>query len=77
MAKIINITPNDDYTLSIELNNHHKIIYDMNQRLQAIRFGELNDMELFKQVRICNGNTLVWNDQCQITIDEIMSLIKR
>jgi hypothetical protein len=74
---MISVIPNCDYTLSIELGNHHKIIYDLKPRLQAIRFGELEDFEKFKAVRIENDNTLVWNEQCQITIDEIISTIKQ
>lgn len=77
MSKIIHIIPNDDHTLLIELDNHHKIIYDMKPRLQAVRFWELADIERFKTVRIENGNTLVWDSLCQITIDEIINIIER
>ena len=77
MSKIVAIVAKDDYTIAIELSNHHKIIYDMKPRLQTIRFCEIADLKLFEAVRIDHGNTLVWNDQCQITIDEIISMIKR
>jgi hypothetical protein len=76
-SKIIHIIPNDDHTLLIELDNHHKIIYDMKPRLHAVRFCELADIERFKTVRIENGNTLVWDSLCQITIDEIINIIER
>lgn len=77
MPKIINIVPNDDYTLTIELNNHHKIIYDMKPRLQAVRFCELADINRFKGVRVENENTIVWDSLRQITIDEIINMIER
>ena len=77
MSKIICITANDDYTLEIDLDNHHKIIYDMKPRLQAVRFCTLSDLGRFKALHIENGNTLVWDSLCQISIDEIINNIER
>ncbi len=77
MPKILNVIPNDDYTLHVCLDNMHKIIYDMKPRLKAIRFSNLADFDKFKSVKIENGNTLVWDDLCQITIDEIINNIER
>lgn len=77
MSKIFNVTTNNDHTLIIELDNAHKIIYDMKPRLQTVRFCKLSDMKVFKSVRVENGNTLVWDSLCQITIDEIISHIER
>lgn len=77
MPKIISVIPNDDHTLTIMLDNHHQIIYDMQPRLQTVRFGKLADPERFKAVQVEHGNTLVWDSLCQITIDEIISMIER
>ena len=77
MPKIIHVVTNDDYTLTIELSNNHRIIYDMRPRLGTTRFCALADMKKFQAVRIEQGNTLVWNNLCQITIDEIMEMIDR
>ena len=77
MPKIANVIPRDDYTLIIELNNAHKIIFDMRSRLKAVRFCALADLNKFKSVRIENGNNLVWDSLCEITIDEIINLIER
>lgn len=77
MPKIINVKPNDDYTLEIKLDNHHRIIYDMKPRLQAVRFCDLVDINQFKDVKIANGNMLVWGHLCQISIDEIINMIER
>lgn len=73
MSKIINVIPNDDHTLIIELDNSHKIVYDMKLRLQSVRFCELADINRFKAVRVEHGNILVWDSLCQITIDEIIA----
>lgn len=77
MPKIINVKPNDDYTLEIKLDNHHKIIYDIKPRLQAVRFCNLANIDRFKDVKIANGNMLVWDCLCQISIDEIINMIER
>ncbi|KUO62713.1 MAG: hypothetical protein APF84_03430 [Gracilibacter sp. BRH_c7a] len=77
MSKITNIIPKDDYTLLIELDNAHKIIMDMKPRLESVRFCKLADLDMFKSVKIENGNNLIWDSLCQITIDEIINLIER
>lgn len=77
MAIIISVTPQENHTLLIELSNQHRIIYDMKPRLQTVRFNGLTNLERFKMVRIENGSTLVWDDICQITIDEIIDMVDR
>ncbi|MDX9872262.1 MAG: DUF2442 domain-containing protein [Clostridia bacterium] len=77
MSRIVKVTPFGDYTLEIELDNRHKIIYDMKPRLEAVRFCALADIQKFKDVRIENGDTLFWDSLCQITISEIISLVER
>jgi len=77
VSKITRVIPNEDYTLIIELDNNHKIIYDMKPRLQSVRFCKLADIDKFKSVKIENENTLVWDSLCQVTIDEIISNIER
>lgn len=77
MTKIINVVADNDYILEIELDNFHKIIYDMKPRLQSVRFCELIELDRFKAIEIENGNTLLWGSMCQITIDEILSAIQR
>lgn len=77
MPKIVNVLPKDDFTLEIDLDNQHKIIYDLKPRLHAIRFCNLGDINKFKSVKVENDNTLVWDTLCQITIDEIIYTIER
>ncbi len=77
MVKIMKATPHENHTLEIELDNRHRIIFDMKPRLEAVRFGTLSDLRQFRDVRVVNGDTLIWNSLCQITISEIISLIKR
>lgn len=77
MSRIVLVTPSENYTLEIELDNRHKIIFDMKPRLGAVRFCSLSDVNKFNAVRIENGDTLVWDSLCQITISEIISLVER
>ncbi len=77
MPKIVHAFPNEDHTILIELDNNHKIIYDMRSRLQTVRFCGLADLDSFKMFKIENGNTLVWDSLCQISIDEIINIIER
>ena len=77
MSKIVNVTPHEDHTLEIELDNRHKIIYDMKPRLGAVRFSSLSDIQKFKNVKVINGDTLTWDSLCQITVNEIINNIER
>ncbi len=77
MARIVSAIPNDDYTLLIELDNHHRIICDMRPKLQTVRFGRLSDLTKFKAVRVEHANTLVWDSICQLAIDEIVEMLDR
>lgn len=77
VSKIEKVVPNDDYTLLIELNNRHKIIYDLKPRLKSLRFSSLQDLSKFKAVGVAHENTLVWDSLCEITLDEIINHIER
>ena len=77
MPRIVNAKACNDYMLEIQLDNGHKIIYDMKPRLQAVRFCKLNELNRFKDFKIENRNTLIWDSLCQITIDEIMNNVER
>lgn len=77
MPRVVKVVPHEDYTLTIELSNQHRIIYDIRPRLQTTRFCGLADMKKFQAVRVEHEKTLVWNNLCQITIDEIMDMIDR
>lgn len=77
MAKITAVTANDDHTLLIELSNDHKVFYDMRSRLEAVRFAGLMDINRFKAVKVEYENTLVWDNLCEISIDEIFNMLER
>lgn len=67
---------NNDYTLEVILNNHYKITYDMKTRLDNIRFSQLRDFEIFRNVSF-NNNVIRWSDNCELTINEILYDIEK
>ncbi len=77
MSRITTANPKDDYSLEIHLDNGHIVIYNMKQRLKTIRFSKLSNHQVFQTFHIENENTLVWDNLCQITIDEIFCSIER
>jgi len=77
LPKIVRVVPQDDHTLVIELDNSHKIIYDIKPGLKTVRFSNLADIKKFKSLEVENRNTLIWDNMCQITIDEILNMIER
>lgn len=77
MPRILNVTPHRNHTLEIELGNSHLIVCDMRPRLKTTRFCSLINLEKFLKVQVQDGNTLVWDSLCQITIDEILEMLDR
>lgn len=77
MRKIIQVKPTDDYVLEILLNNNHKIICDMKTRLKGIRFQRLREIKCFKNVQIKNPYTITWDNNCEITIDEVIAMLEQ
>lgn len=77
MRTIVNVKAKDNYTLEIELSNKHKIICDMSTRLEGVRFCGLIDLEFFKEVHVKNPYTIEWDSMCEITIDEILTMIEK
>jgi len=77
MSKITKIIPRDDLSLEIELDDTNTIIYNMNRRLDTIRFSKLKDIETFKTFEVENDRIIVWDNLCMITIDEILDDLGR
>jgi len=77
MSKITKIIPRDDLSLEIELDDTNTIIYNMNRKLDTIRFSKLKDIETFKNFKIENDRIIVWDKFCMLTIDEILDDLGR
>ena len=52
MSKILNVTPNDDYTLLVEFEHGNKIIFNMRKIIKTIPFSSLEDLSRFKDITL-------------------------
>ena len=48
MSKILRAAANDDYTLLLEFEGNHKILFDMKELIQTMPYYSLNDLERFR-----------------------------
>ena len=58
---IIKVQATDDYRLILSFDNKEKRIFDVKPILSLGRFSELNNLELFKNVRI-SFDTVEWDN---------------
>ena len=72
MARIVGVVTRNDHTIEIILDNQHRITYDMKSRLNTLRFRDLEELETFKKVHVKEGDTLVWNHFCEMSLSEIL-----
>ncbi|MEA5134526.1 MAG: DUF2442 domain-containing protein [Candidatus Fimivivens sp.] len=72
------VTPLPDYQLKIEMETGNAILFDFTSRLRSVRYGMLQDKEVFNSVRT-DGDTLIFgiNDNALVTItaDDFMDLL--
>lgn len=58
--------------LEISLSNGHKILYDMSKKIETARFMALKQKELFLQGRVIENRLIVWQDEIELSLDEIL-----
>ncbi|MDP4093419.1 MAG: DUF2442 domain-containing protein [Bacillota bacterium] len=84
IGRIINVTPNDDYTLLIEFEQGNQILFNMQRIIKTIPYNALNDLERFKNVKV-EDKALCWYDMgtpgqtlmpVRLTIDNILFAIR-
>jgi hypothetical protein len=72
MTKVLKITPNDNYTLSVELSNGKKGIFDISPYLEMGVFKQLKNIDFFKQVyTIMGGTGIEWKTGQDLSADTI------
>ena len=59
-VKIINVVPNDDYTLLLKFTNGEVRIYDMKDSLFGV-FEILKDINKFREVFIDENGNIAWD----------------
>lgn len=75
MRRIEKVIAHEDYLLEVHLNNRHIILCDMKERLKGIRFSPLKDKTLFNAFDLKGGSTISWSGICELTLDEILSML--
>ena len=68
--RVVDVTPNDNYTLTLRFTNGEVGIYDCKPFLNFGVFVELNDLTYFKRVQPFNG-TIVWPHEQDIDPDTL------
>ncbi len=73
--KPIEVTPLDNYKLSLIFDNGEHKIFDVKPLISREWFGELQDMSIFKTVKI-TGNIVEWINGQNICPDDLYYLSK-
>ena len=76
--KLEKVTPLDDYKLLLEFSNKERRVYDFKPNLSHKFYSELSNKELFKQVKVSDGE-IEWatgQDFCPHTLYEKSVLLQ-
>lgn len=73
--KISSVKFLDNYQISILLCNGHTIIYNLEPKLNAIRFTDLAEKEVFCHGELINGKMIRWNRSTEISLEEILTQV--
>jgi hypothetical protein len=52
MSRILNVTPNDDYTLLIKFEQGNEILFNMKPMLKSLPYRILNDLTRFRNITL-------------------------
>lgn len=75
--RIKNVTYEKEYRISIQLQNGHGIIYNMQPKLTTARFRDLECWDIFQAGTVSDsGKSIIWNKHTELSIDEILLQIK-
>lgn len=70
MIRITEITPKDNYTIVIKLDNGRVGTLDVKEYLEMGVFKELKDLEYFRQVKN-HGRYIAWPNEQDLCADSI------
>lgn len=84
MGKILNVTPNNDYTLLVEFEHGNEILFNMKPMLKSLPYRCLNDLTRFKNITF-QEKTICWSNPdgtdesivpLRLTVDNILFTIR-
>ncbi len=70
MRTIINVIPNDDWTLSLEFETGEKRVFDVKPLLDCEAFEELRDLSEFSKVKN-SGYFVEWENEADLSSDTL------
>ena len=76
MKEIIKVEPLEDYKLLLTFENNEKKIKDMKPYLEKGVFKKLQNVEVFKNVKIKYG-TVCWDEDIDICADSLYETSKK
>lgn len=63
--KVIGVLPHEDFTLELFYKHNKVKIFDVRPLLSKPLYQKLNDLSFFMTAK-CNGETVVWEEECDI-----------
>ena len=76
MSKITGLAPLENYRLEVRLDNGSSVILNLESRIHTVRFGLLEDKELFKRAAT-DGNFIRWDNNVEISVNELFQLVQK
>lgn len=84
MSRIINVTPSDDYAISIEFEHGNKLLFNMKMLVNTLPYVRLNDLDYFKMVKF-DDKTVYWGESAigirnlfpiRLSVDNILCMLR-
>lgn len=84
MSKMLRVVPNDDYTLLVEFEHGHKIVFNMAPMICTIPYSSLKDLRHFKDITL-EEKAILWPDPkkpgcsmmpLRLTVDNMLFAIR-
>lgn len=76
MSKITGLVPQEDYRLEVLLDNGSGVTLNLESRIHTVRFGILEDKELFKRA-VTDGSYIRWDNKVEISVTEVFQLAQK
>jgi hypothetical protein len=76
MTQIKAVHPREDHYLEVLLDNGSSILLDLRPKLHTLRFGLLRDTDFFRCAET-DGSMIRWDNKVEISIGEVLDMIKK
>lgn len=75
MSYIKAVVPMKDYRLFMEMESGSSVTVDLSVRLKTMKYAELEDVTLFKNVKT-DGDYVIWGGgRVKLTVNELMEVV--